>query len=398
MRHPLRARRRSLFLIGALAGAAFLGGSALLSRSQTPQSDTTREVAPGLTLRCVVAQTPQGPLRFWLVKAAPDAFDLGLEIPDASNAQKKRSVRALAAQSGALVAINGGFFAYGGAAVGAVKRNGAWQRLPWKSRTALAWNSSQDAQIGPLSGKCEISYGNADGNSTLVFRDEASLNGWTLPGSRTGITDGFAVMTPEFGPKYTLKPGESGILVRQNLVAQRGLAGEVALPADGFLLLARGAARDSLDGPHLKPQVGAGVYFSISTAPPEVDNFGNILGAGPRLVEQGQIKTNEIEEEFRPDVLARGPRTCVGWDAQHNWLLLVADGRSTASVGLTIPETAALFQQLGAVEAMNLDGGSSTQLVVKGELINTPSGVDPANPTRPREVQVINALTLKAHH
>ena len=107
------------------------------------------------------------------------------------------------------------------------------------------------------------------------------------------------------------------------------------------------------------------------------------------------MQTNEREEEFQPDVIARGPRTAVGFDQDKNWLFLVADGRQNASVGLTIPELAVLFGQMGAVEAMNLDGGSSTQLIINGELVNVPSGFDPVNPTRPREVQVTNALTLK---
>ncbi len=488
MRLVSPARRRSLFLVGALAGAAVLGGGALLCRSQTPESDQTRELAPGLTLRSVVAQTPQGGLRFWLVKASP-AFDLGLLIPDPANAQRKRSVRALAAQSGAIVAVNGGFFAYGGAAVGAVKTNGTWQRLPWKSRTALGWNNAQDAQIGPLSGGCQLRIETSDGRVQLA---QAALNGFALPGTRQEIADGFAVLTPQFARAYTPRAGEVAVSVPSGRVmsfqattansqtptlptgttpdqttansrtapkettatpqgttatsqtsAPQGITAtsptapqgttatsqnfptgatppaqtttsqrtapanatanpatsptapanvnDVDLQSASFVVIARGEAAKKLDLTKT-PRFS----FSVQTSP-DWNRFANVLGAGPRLVAHGQIKTTEIEEEFRPDVLARGPRTCVGWDGEHNWLLLVADGRSASSVGLTLPETAGLFQRLGAVEAMNLDGGSSTQLVVGGELVNTPSGFDPVNPTRPREVQVINALTLKAH-
>ena len=390
-------RRRSLFLVGALAGAAVLMSGALWRRSSAQDTDSISEIAPGLALRSVIRQTPQGQLRFWLVTADPTKFDLGLEIPDQTNVQKKRGVRTLATQSGAAVAVNGGFFAYGGAAVGAVKANGTWQRLPWKSRTALGWNTSQDAQIAPLSGICQLKIATPDGKVQL---QSAALNGFSLPGVRTGIVDGFAVLTPQFAPKYTLQAGEIA-LVMPRAAPQPGLSlvlthrvqteGDVELqsataPVD-YVVIARGQAATTLD-------TRSTLSFLVQTAP--AWNFNNILGAGPRLVQGGQVKTTEVEEEFRPDVVARGPRTAVGFDANRNWLLLVADGRSTFSVGLTIPETAQLFQQLGATEAMNLDGGSSTQLVVNGELLNTPSGFDPVNPTRPREVQVSNALTLKA--
>jgi len=399
MQPRLRLRRRSLFFAPFLVGVAFLGIAALHSRSQTLESDTTREIAPGLTLRSVATQTPQGPLHYWLVKAAPESFDLNLQIPDETDAQKKRSVRALAAQGGALVAVNGGFFAYGGAAVGAVKADGKWQRLAWKSRTALGWNNASDAQIAPFSASCSLRIQTSDGKIQFV---PAALNGFALPGTRTEITDGYAVLTPMYGRKYTLRTGEvalkatpppasiSSVSDLNGLSVTLQTTGDVDLQGAPFIIIARGTAAKNLDNQN-PPRFA----YSIQTFP-DWSRFQNILGAGPRLIENGQIKTTEVEEEFRPDVVARGPRTCIGWDAAHNWLLLVADGRSASSVGLTIPETAQLFQRLGAVEAMNLDGGSSTQLVVGGELINTPSGFDPVSPLRPREVQVINALVLKA--
>jgi len=344
----------------------------------------------------VQTQIPQGALRYWLVKASPAQFDLNLAIPDTTDAQKKRSVRAMATQTGALVAVNGGFFAYGGAAVGAVKSGNVWQRLPWKNRTALAWNNAQtaapDAQITPLSGSCSLRIQTLDGKSQFV---PAALNGFTLPGTRAEISDGYAVLTPMFARKYTLREGEVACwkfdgVPNASLFFDVQTTGDVDVQIPPFVVIARGSAAKNLDPNH--PPFFS---YAIQTTPDE-SRFGNILGAGPRLIERGEVKTNEVEEEFRPDVVARGPRTGVGWDAAGNWLLLVADGRSASSVGLTIPETAQLFQHLGAVEAMNLDGGSSTQLVVGGELLNTPSGFDPANPLRPREVQVINVLAVKA--
>ena len=116
------SQRRALSI--ALAALALaIGGGALYSRLPAQPSTQITEVAPGLSLMAVNTQTPNGPLKFWLVKA--DAkYDLGLEVADPTDVVKKRSVRALAAQSKAVVAVNGGFFAYGGAAVGAVKIGG----------------------------------------------------------------------------------------------------------------------------------------------------------------------------------------------------------------------------------------------------------------------------------
>ena len=380
-------RRRSFWIASVAVSTLVLGGGALFSRLRAQESRVETAISPGLTLLSVATQSANGPLRFWLVKAEPKAWNLGLEVADAGDVLKKRSVRNLAKQSNATVAINGGFFAYGGAAVGAVKVGNEWHRLPWKTRTALSWNENE-AQIAPLGGKCELEITRNDGTIQKV---EAALNGFSLSGSHAPLTDGFAVLTRRFGEKWKRKSGEDALEFGNGKPIFRDqdeLPDEIAIPESGFLLVARGKSAENLS------QIQSATWKVVLDSP-ETDRFSQILGAGPRLIENSLVKTTEIEETFRPDVIARGPRTAIGFDRDRNWLFLVADGRQAASVGLTIPETAQLFQSLGAVEAMNLDGGSSTQLVINGELVNTPSGLDPVNPLRQREVMVSNALVLK---
>jgi exopolysaccharide biosynthesis protein len=65
----------------------------------------------------------------------------------------------------------------------------------------------------------------------------------------------------------------------------------------------------------------------------------------------------------------------VSRDGRTVWLYVV-DGRSTASVGMTLVELAEALRRLGAWDALNFDGGGSTALVVDGQLVNVPS--DPA--------------------
>nr|WP_285719375.1 phosphodiester glycosidase family protein [Pelosinus sp. IPA-1] len=54
-------------------------------------------------------------------------------------------------------------------------------------------------------------------------------------------------------------------------------------------------------------------------------------------------------------------------------LLVVVDGRQEHSIGMTLLELALLMQEFGAVDAMNLDGGGSSEMVIKGKIINKPS-------------------------
>ena len=99
-----------------------------------------------------------------------------------------------------------------------------------------------------------------------------------------------------------------------------------------------------------------------------------LLGAGPMLVVGGVARNTEAEECFQGvGAGSRHPRTAAGWCKDGRLLLLVVDGRSSASRGATLEETAALLVAFGAEEALNFDGGGSTTLWVAGKVLNAPS-------------------------
>ena len=99
------------------------------------------------------------------------------------------------------------------------------------------------------------------------------------------------------------------------------------------------------------------------------------VGAGPVIVAAGTTAVTADEEVFFgtgiPDV---HPRTAAGVTADGALLLLVVDGRQEASRGVSLSELARLMRGLGAVEAVNLDGGGSSAIVVKGHRLNRPTG------------------------
>ena len=82
---------------------------------------------------------------------------------------------------------------------------------------------------------------------------------------------------------------------------------------------------------------------------------------GPILIQNGQVRTN----------LGGGlnPRTCIGQTADGTILLLVLEGRRPDSLGATYDDLAQLLAEHGAVNAANLDGGSSSDMYYKGEAI-----------------------------
>ena len=74
------------------------------------------------------------------------------------------------------------------------------------------------------------------------------------------------------------------------------------------------------------------------------------------------------------------PRTAIGQRADGAVLLLVVDGRQIASMGATLEDLISIFLEYGAVNAANLDGGSSTEMIYAGESLNNNSSAIGARP------------------
>jgi exopolysaccharide biosynthesis protein len=100
------------------------------------------------------------------------------------------------------------------------------------------------------------------------------------------------------------------------------------------------------------------------------DDVRDIVGGIPMLIRDGKIVVQSCSSSF----CRRNPRTAIGWTASGDILLVVIDGRQHRwSVGASLLELARVLRDHGAVQALNLDGGGSTTMVVRGDVINRPS-------------------------
>lgn len=101
----------------------------------------------------------------------------------------------------------------------------------------------------------------------------------------------------------------------------------------------------------------------------------DIVGGGPLLIRDGRIDVAwESEVFFGTSIPEVHPRTAAGITAEGDLILLVVDGRQSASRGVDLYELAHILKNLGCVEALNLDGGGSSTLIVDGVLLNRPAG------------------------
>lgn len=96
-----------------------------------------------------------------------------------------------------------------------------------------------------------------------------------------------------------------------------------------------------------------------------------VLSFGPVLLEDGEISVGENDEVGM--AMASNPRTAIGYLGNNHYVCVVSDGRTSESAGLSLYELASFMKELGVADAYNLDGGGSSTMVFKGEIINNPT-------------------------
>jgi Phosphodiester glycosidase len=260
-------------------------------------------------------------------------------------------------------AINGGYFNRNNRfPLGAVKREGKWLSSPILNRGAIGWNDFGQVRISRL-----------QMNETLKTSRGGQLSINTLNSGY--VQTGISRYTTEWGMAYTpIQPNELIITVQNDKVTQitPGDAPEnikaFVIPANGYLLALRGQ-------PELAQSLSIGTTLTLQrqTNPPELDTYANILAAGPWMVQGGRIVLDGKGENFGVAfVREQAVRSAIGTMPTGNMLIVTVHDR-VGGKGPTLAEMAQLLQTMGLVDALNLDGGSSTSLYLGGQLINRSS-------------------------
>jgi exopolysaccharide biosynthesis protein len=96
-----------------------------------------------------------------------------------------------------------------------------------------------------------------------------------------------------------------------------------------------------------------------------------VFSFGPSLLVNGSIAVSPNEEVDK--AMTSNPRTAIGIIDELHYVFLVADGRTSASKGLTLNQLASFMQGLGVTTAYNLDGGGSSTMYFNGSVINHPT-------------------------
>lgn len=278
--------------------------------------------------------------------------DLVIEPTIASGTLASKSkISNIANRENAIVAINGGYFKpQTGVPLGTLMINKKVYTGPIYDRVAMGiFDNGFDMARVQLRAQVETNKG---GLKIDNINQPRMLSTHTIV-----YTSDWGEYSPPC-PKYGVQ------IVVENGKATRMSYGSNRIPKDGFVIVGAEKNLNSIkDAKRFKLNVKIN---------PEWKDVNHIISGGPYLIKNGDIYVDMTAQKLG-SVGGRNPRTAIGYTRDNHLIMLTADGREGSSIGLTLVELANLMKELGCVNAMNLDGGGSTVMFVKGQVVNKPA-------------------------
>jgi len=144
--------------------------------------------------------------------------------------------------------------------------------------------------------------------------------------------------------------------------------GQIAMPNDGYILVARESPEAAKQLP-----IGMTVRGRQAFIPDQFSSFPNLIGAGPLLLKNGNLSLDGKSEKFQAGFDTQAAdRSAIATTKEKGKLLLVTVQSAAEGVAPNLLQTAEVLKKLGAVDALNLDGGSSSTLFLGDHILNRP--------------------------
>ena len=180
------------------------------------------------------------------------------------------------------------------------------------------------------------------------------------------------VYMPEFGQTTLTNQTGLEIIVRRDRISDiLDKSGSNLIPSDGFIISASGERRELLLS-LVKKGMQVSLLYQFNNA--QMKGLDDAVAGVPQLIKDGKIDiTWQEEKTTKSFVETRHPRTAVAKLKDGKFLMITVDGRSESSGGISLNDLAAYLLELGATDAMNLDGGGSTTMFFDGKVVNHPS-------------------------
>lgn len=270
-------------------------------------------------------------------------------------------------QNEAIAGVNGDFFPWTGDPLGAMVQDGEIVSKPYEGRSVFAWGKGYSS-VSRLTWSASASFTGKesikiDGLNESCSKDMVVLNTHAAGNALADSTSFHAVLelnepltpTGEWTAKViTTVQNDPRVPIGKNQAVLTATGKAI----ENFQFLAKGEM----------------VKIAMKTTGLDWQKAKNVVGGGPVIVSGTKPLQAWDAENFNDDFAAkRHPRTAIGFTKTGDIWLVVVEGRQVLSVGATIDETSQIMARLGCVDAMNLDGGGSSEIALFGMIVNRPS-------------------------
>ncbi|MGI6085102.1 MAG: phosphodiester glycosidase family protein [Acetivibrionales bacterium] len=261
----------------------------------------------------------------------------------------------------------------------------------WQAKaTVNAGFSHSNGMLGGLFALDGGLYTPATGNYPVLFLDNGKAyiedvlcNVWVegeglflddLFYNRYSKEEGIYVFTPMYGTMNRLDISHLNAVISNGEV--RGLImrnSSYEIPKDGFLISAIGKKAKTRLEKLVKPGMNLRLKFDIQKSESSITGYDWAYECGSWILKDYEIVVPD-SDGWVGTMKTRVPRTAIGIKGDGTVLLAVADGRQKGlSDGLTGKELGQILLELGVKDAVNLDGGASSEMIVEGKIVNSPS-------------------------
>ncbi|MBU0573951.1 MAG: phosphodiester glycosidase family protein, partial [Candidatus Margulisbacteria bacterium] len=356
-------------------------------KSFTKVSDS-QQVSDGLEYYSVAKRGDSGLVKVQVLKVDPKKVDIfpSLAEPEAGiwdwmagffkgpvkkdKTFTRETVKDIVRQKGAVAGVNATYFAGNGRPLGVLVVDGEIVSCPIHDRTAMILTDKNRALIDNISFMGYFKKGEKKFDITKINEPRSSRSEVVLYTRRYGGLTG----TDRSG--YELAVEKSKVVDTAT--------GSLLIPEEGYVLSAGQGLAEILPDQIKKDDKIETVLHLLpySLDLKEQENVLHVVGGGPRLLKSGKIYISKYEEKFKKDIAqGRAARTAAGITKDGEILFVTVDGlprnknqrSESSSIGMTLTELAYFMGSIGAVDAINFDGGGSSTMILNDRVQNVPA-------------------------
>ena len=355
---------KRFFLIYSLVAICILNISSVFSEEHNLLNKEVRNLKPGVIhyIYDYIGEKGKTKINVLEVDLSNRNISVKVGLPDRKHLKSKEKLTEIVQNEKAFAAINANYFDVSvGNPLGVLISKGDWLVGPIFNRVAIGFTKHNEVFISQIKPNAiaTLCKGAIKKKQYAMF----NINGFNTP---PHLYEGSGLFTDLFDEEFVVPEGKTALLIKRKSIKDV-ISGSSKVHINDYLLLTNKSKETEL------LENGDKVKISWDTIP-EWGNIREAVSGGPYLIMDGQIYIDEKEERIRfSKNNFYAARSAIGVDSNNKLYLITVDANKNQCMpGLSLKELAKFLYDSGLKDAINLDGGGSSTLVIDGKMVNIP--------------------------